>query len=161
VREENPTLNNLEFSILLGEIWKAAPEEVKKKFQAEARQRQTEFKRRNPEYCYRRNRNKARPKPEQDNEPAETGTVPLNGLGIANDPNIAVYQQMWQLQYQQALAKQQVQPQCQQPLSIGTWTSHIHKDTRRAKKPPDPTVPSIFTTNSSNFDLWSDDTMSE
>jgi hypothetical protein len=160
VRAEHPTLNNLEFSILLGEIWKSAPEDVKKKFQAEARQRQIEFKKRNPEYGYRRNRSKARPKPEQSPEPAVTETAPSNGLDVGNDPALAVYQQLWQMQYQQAMAQQaQAQAQCQPPRPISPRP--CYKDTRRAKKPPDPTVASIFNTNSSHFDLWSDDTISE
>jgi transcription factor SOX7/8/10/18 (SOX group E/F) len=58
VRNENPTLSNIEVSRLLGQMWKEVPPEVKLQYKQRAIVGQEQFKREHPNYTYRKARRK-------------------------------------------------------------------------------------------------------
>jgi transcription factor SOX7/8/10/18 (SOX group E/F) len=58
VRQENPSLSNLEISRLLGKMWKEVGPDTKLRFKQQAAVAQTEFKEQHPNYTYRKARRK-------------------------------------------------------------------------------------------------------
>jgi transcription factor SOX7/8/10/18 (SOX group E/F) len=58
IRQENPTLSNIEVSRLLGKMWKEVPGDMKLKFKQKAADAQELFKREHPNYTYRKARKK-------------------------------------------------------------------------------------------------------
>jgi transcription factor SOX7/8/10/18 (SOX group E/F) len=58
VRNENPTLSNIEVSSLLGQMWKTVPADAKLQYKQRALAAQEQFKRDHPNYTYRKARRK-------------------------------------------------------------------------------------------------------
>jgi transcription factor SOX7/8/10/18 (SOX group E/F) len=58
VRQENPTLSNIEVSRLLGKMWKEVSPDIKLRFKEQAAAGQAEFKEQHPDYTYRKARRK-------------------------------------------------------------------------------------------------------
>jgi transcription factor SOX7/8/10/18 (SOX group E/F) len=58
VRQDNPSLSNLEVSRLLGKMWKEVGPDTKLRFKQQAAAAQAEFKDEHPNYTYRKARRK-------------------------------------------------------------------------------------------------------
>jgi transcription factor SOX7/8/10/18 (SOX group E/F) len=58
VRNDNPSLSNIEVSRLLGQMWKDVPADVKLQYKQRAIVAQEQFKRDHPNYTYRKARRK-------------------------------------------------------------------------------------------------------
>ncbi|KAH0793524.1 HMG box family protein [Histomonas meleagridis] len=58
VRQENPSLSNIEVSRILGKMWKEVPSETKLQYKQKAQQLQEDFKKNHPGYTYRKARRK-------------------------------------------------------------------------------------------------------
>lgn len=164
VREQNPSLSNLELSQLLGSMWKSAPEEVRKKFKEEAARLQQAFKEQHPEYCYKKTKRvKVTQQKKQEGNPT---------LGVPPNPAL-MYQQMFQYQQMQQIQMfQQMQqmPPVDSSCQFMAPSRERQPRTKRKAKPPslaqeNPPEPATADSASSNAiaslgnDIWDDESI--
>jgi transcription factor SOX7/8/10/18 (SOX group E/F) len=89
VRQENPTLSNMEVSRLLGKLWKEVPNEAKVTYKQRAAVLQEAFKREHPNYTYRKARRKR-----ALNELLTKSSQGVAPMMMQGDP-MAMYQQVF------------------------------------------------------------------
>ncbi|KAH0790918.1 HMG box family protein [Histomonas meleagridis] len=89
VRQENPSLSNIEVSRILGKMWKEVPSETKLQYKQKAQVLQEEFKKDHPNYTYR----KARRKKELNELLTKNASFNSMDPPFAYPPMMAYYQQ--------------------------------------------------------------------
>ncbi|KAH0790200.1 HMG box family protein [Histomonas meleagridis] len=91
VRQNNPTLSNIEISKILGKMWKEVSNEVKLQYKQQAAKLQEEFKINHPNYTYRKARRKRALNELLTKNNSSYDPMLMMHMGMIQNPQMSLY----------------------------------------------------------------------